>query len=106
MQRKRMTGGEAAVATLQAQGIEVIFGIPGGHSLALYDAIARQTSIRHVLGRHEQGLAFMADGYFRASEKIAVASTTSGPAVGNACCAMGGATTDTSAVLLIASTVR
>jgi len=68
---QRMTGGEAAIATLAAHGIDTIFGIPGGHSLAIYDALARQQAIRHILGRHEQGLAFMADGYARASAESA-----------------------------------
>ncbi len=106
MDLNTVSGAEAAVATLQSNGVDTIFGIPGGHSLAFYDALARQNAIRHVLGRHEQGLAFMADGYSRASGKIGVLTTTSGPAVGNTVCAMGGATTDHSSVLLIASTVR
>ena len=106
MSTRRMTGGEAVVATLQAQGVDVIFGIPGGHSLHIYDALSKQRAIRHVLGRHEQGLGFMADGYARASGRIGVLTSTSGPAVGNLAAALGGATTDTSAVLAIASTVR
>jgi len=103
---QRMTGGDAVAASLAAHGVEVIFGIPGGHSLPVYDALARQKRIRHVLGRHEQGLAFMADGYYRASGKVGVLTTTSGPAVANIACGMGQATTDTSAVLAVASTVR
>ena len=102
----RMTGAEAAVAALEAQGICTIFGIPGGHSVPLYDALARHRRIRHVLGRHEQGLAFMADGYSRASGEIGVVTTTSGPGVANLAGALGGATTDTSAVLVISSAVR
>jgi len=102
----RMTGGEAVTATLAAHGVEVIFGIPGGHSLAIYDALSKQREIRHVLGRHEQGLGFMADGYARASGRVGVVTTTSGPAVANLSCAMGCATTDTSPVLAISSTVR
>jgi len=103
---ERMTGAEAVVATLQAHGLNIIFGIPGGHNLAIYDALGRQNKIRHVLGRHEQGLGFMADGFARASGRIGVLTTTSGPAVANLTCALGGATTDTSPVLAIASTVR
>ncbi len=103
---KKMTGGEAVIATLEAWGVEVAFGIPGGHNLAVYDALAKGTSIRHILGRHEQGLAFMADGYARASGKPGIVLVTSGPAVANLACAMGGATTDISPVLAIASTVR
>lgn len=106
MSKKRMTGGEAVIATLEAHGVDTVFGIPGGHSLAIYDALAKGSSIRHILGRHEQGLAFMADGYARASGRIGVVTTTSGPAVANLACGMGEATTDTSPVLAIASTVR
>jgi thiamine pyrophosphate-dependent acetolactate synthase large subunit-like protein len=103
---QKMTGGQALVATLERHGIDTIFGIPGGHSLGIYDALAMNTRIRHVLGRHEQGLGFMADGYARASGRVGVLTTTSGPAVANLACALGGATTDTSPVLAIASTVR
>ena len=100
-----MTGGEAVVATLAAHGVDVVFGIPGGHNLAIYDALYKQHGIRHVLGRHEQGLGFMADGYARASGRVGVALTTSGPAAVNLGSALGEATTDTSPVLVIASTV-
>ena len=106
LNKKRMTGAEAVVAALEAHGVDTIFGIPGGHSLAIYDALARSGNIRHILGRHEQGLGFMADGYARASGKIGVLTTTSGPAVANLACSMGCATTDTSPVLAIASTIR
>lgn len=106
MAKRKMTGGEAVIAALEAWGVEVAFGIPGGHNLAVYDALAKGTSIRHILGRHEQGLAFMADGYARACGKPGVVLVTSGPAVANLACAMGGATTDISPVLAIASTVR
>ena len=102
----KMTAGEAAVATLAAHGVDLIFGIPGGHNLAIYDALARQNKIRHILCRHEQGIGFIADGYSRASGRIGVATIVSGPAVANIGAALGGATTDTSAVLTIASTVR
>jgi acetolactate synthase-1/2/3 large subunit len=102
---KNMTGAEAAVATLEANGIDTIFGIPGGHSLDIYDALSKSRSLTHILGRHEQGLAYMADGYSRSSGEIGVVTTTSGPAVANLACAMGQATTDTSSVLAISSTV-
>jgi acetolactate synthase-1/2/3 large subunit len=102
----KMTAAEAAVATLTAHGIDLVFGIPGGHNLPIYDALARQNKIRHVLCRHEQGAAFLADGYSRASGRIGVATVVSGPAVANMGAALGGATTDTSAVLALASTVR
>lgn len=105
MLKKDITGAEAIINTLEAHGVDIIFGIPGGHNLALYDALSRQDRIRHILGRHEQGLGFMADGYARVSGRIGVLTTTSGPAVANIVCALGGATTDTSPVLAISSTI-
>jgi acetolactate synthase-1/2/3 large subunit len=101
-----MTGGQAVVVTLTANGIDTVFGIPGGHSFPVYAALAQARGMRHVLGRHEQGLGFMADGYARASGRIAAVSLTSGPAVGNIITALGQATTDTSPVVVIASTPR
>ena len=101
---KHMTGAEAAVAALKKNGIDTVFGIPGGHSFPMYAALEAEPGIRHVLGRHEQGLGYMADGYARASGKIAAVSITSGPAVANIACAMGQATTDISPILVIAST--
>lgn len=104
--RKRVTGAEAVVLTLAAQGIDTVFGIPGAHTFDLYAALARQEAVRHVLGRHEQGLGYMADGYSRASGKIGAVTVTSGPAVANLASALGGATTDTSSVLVVASAVH
>ncbi len=103
---KGATGAQAAVKALVEGGIEVVFGIPGGHSFPIYAALAEEPRLRHVLGRHEQGLGFMADGYYRATGKIAAVSVTSGPAVANLACAMGEITTDTSAALVVASTPR
>jgi len=61
-----MTIGEALVKYLEARGVEVIFGIPGVHTIELYRGLA-QSGIRHITARHEQGVGFMADGYARAS---------------------------------------
>ena len=61
------TGGEWLVEALRAEGVRHVFGIPGVHNLAIYDALLRQSDITHVLARHEAGAAFMADGYARAS---------------------------------------
>ena len=103
---QQLTGAEAAIAAIEAQGLTTVFGVPGGHSVPLYDALSRATSLRHVLGRHEQGLAYMADGYYRASGEIAVVTTTSGPGVAGLAAPLGGACTDTSAVLVVSSTVH
>jgi acetolactate synthase I/II/III large subunit len=61
-----MTGADAVLRSLEAEGVDVVFGLPGGAILPIYDALARGTSIRHVLARHEQGAGHMAEGYARA----------------------------------------
>src|SRR5499433_2956181 len=78
------TGGEWVVDALRAEGVRHVFGIPGVHNLAVYDALLRQTEITHVLARHEAGAAFMADGYARASGTPGVVVVTTGPGATNA----------------------
>jgi acetolactate synthase-1/2/3 large subunit len=78
------TGGEWVVDALRAEGVRHVFGIPGVHNLAIYDALLRQSNIRHVLARHEAGAAFMADGYARASGAPGVVVVTTGPGATNA----------------------
>jgi tartronate-semialdehyde synthase len=73
-----MTAAQAAVRVMESEGVEVCFGIPGASILPLYDAL-RQSSIRHLIARHEEGAAHSADGYARASGKVGVAIATSGP---------------------------
>lgn len=79
----RRTGGEWVVEALSREGVRHVFGIPGVHNLAIYDALLRQSAITHVLARHEQGAAFMADGYARAGGVPGVVVVTSGPAATN-----------------------
>ncbi len=78
----KLTGSEIMWATLEGEGVDVVFGYPGGAILPAYDAL-RKFPIRHVLVRHEQGAAHMADGYARASGKVGVAVATSGPGATN-----------------------
>jgi len=78
------TGGEWVVDALRAEGVRHVFGIPGVHNLAIYDALLRQSAIMHVLARHEAGAAFMADGYARASGAPGVVVVTTGPGATNA----------------------
>ena len=78
----RLTGSEIMWATLVGEGVETVFGYPGGAILPAYDAL-RKFPIHHVLVRHEQGAAHMADGYARASGKVGVAMATSGPGATN-----------------------
>ncbi len=74
----RLTGAEIIWATLVGEGVDTVFGYPGGAILPAYDAL-RKFPMRHMLVRHEQGAAHMADGYARASGKVGVAIATSGP---------------------------
>ncbi len=68
---------------LRTEGVRHVFGIPGVHNLAIYDALLRQSEITHILARHEQGAAFMADGYCRASGHPGVVVVTTGPGATN-----------------------
>jgi acetolactate synthase-1/2/3 large subunit len=77
------TGGEWVVEALRAEGVRHVFGIPGVHNLAIYDALLRQSAITHILARHEAGAAFMADGYARASGEPGVVIVTTGPGATN-----------------------
>ena len=76
----RITGADAIIRALEREAVSVCFGMPGGAILPLYDALARGTSVRHVLARHEQGAGHMAQGYARASGRPGVVFATSGPA--------------------------
>ncbi|HET7342308.1 MAG TPA: thiamine pyrophosphate-binding protein [Methylomirabilota bacterium] len=80
----RPTGGDRVVQALLAEGVRHVFGIPGYHNLAVYDALLRQRDIAHVLARHEAGAGFMADGYARASGEPGVVLVTTGPGATNA----------------------
>src|SRR3989475_5352280 len=82
--RAARTGGEWVVAALRVGGVRHVFGIPGVHNLAIYDALIRQSEITHVLARHEAGAAFMADGYARAWGAPGVVVVTTGPGATNA----------------------
>ncbi|MEQ1674098.1 MAG: biosynthetic-type acetolactate synthase large subunit [Candidatus Nitrotoga sp.] len=79
-----LTGAEITVRCLQEEGVEYIFGYPGGAALHIYDALFRQDKVKHILVRHEQAAVHAADGYSRSSEKIGVALVTSGPGITNA----------------------
>jgi acetolactate synthase-1/2/3 large subunit len=79
-----LTGAEIVVRCLQEEGVEYVFGYPGGAVLWIYDELFKQDKVKHVLVRHEQGAVHAADGYSRSSKKIGVALVTSGPGVTNA----------------------
>ena len=81
---RQMTGAEMVVQALKDQGVEVIFGYPGGAVLPIYDAIFQQNKIKHILVRHEQAAIHMAEGYARSTGKPGCALVTSGPGATNA----------------------
>ncbi len=81
---RQMTGAEMVIAALQDQGVEVLFGYPGGSVLPIYDEIFKQEKIRHVLVRHEQGAVHAAEGYARSTGKVGAVLVTSGPGATNA----------------------
>ena len=81
---KEMTGAEMVVEALRDQGVDTLFGYPGGAVLPIYDALFHQNHVRHVLVRHEQGAAHAAEGYARSSGKVGVLLVTSGPGATNA----------------------
>jgi acetolactate synthase-1/2/3 large subunit len=110
-----MSGGKAAVEALAREGVEVVFGIPGGANMPIYDAIYDSQSlqhgspnkrgIRHILARHEQSAAHMADGYARASGKVGVCMGTSGPGATNLMTGLATAYMDSSPVVAITGQV-
>lgn len=79
-----LTGAEITIRCLQKEGVDYIFGYPGGAVLYIYDELFKQDKVRHVLVRHEQAAVHAADGYARSSNKVGVALVTSGPGVTNA----------------------
>lgn len=94
------TLGEALITLLEAHGVDTVFGIPGVHTVELYRGLAR-SKIRHVTPRHEQGAAFMADGYARASGRPGVAFVITGPGLTNTITAMAQARADSVPMLVI-----
>jgi acetolactate synthase-1/2/3 large subunit len=99
------TLGSYLIELLEAQGVEHVFGIPGVHNLELYRGLAR-SQIRHVTGRHEQGLGFMADGYARVARRPGVCFTITGPGLSNIATALGQAYGDSVPLLVISSENR
>src|SRR5690606_32898045 len=79
-----ITGAEIVVRCLQQEGVEHVFGYPGGAVLYIYDAIFNQDKVKHILVRHEQAAVHAADAYSRSTQKVGVCLVTSGPGVTNA----------------------
>ena len=83
----KLSGAEILLKSIEAEGVDTIFGYPGGMALPIYDALY-DSGIRHILGRHEQGVAHAADGYARASGRPGVCLATSGPSATNTVAAL------------------
>ena len=81
---EQLSGGEMLIRALTDEGVDVVFGYPGGAALHIYDAIFRQQRLEHMLVRHEQAATHMADGYARATGRAGVVLVTSGPGATNA----------------------
>lgn len=97
--------GEALVQALKSRGVDTVFGIPGVHTVELYRGLPA-SGIRHVTPRHEQGAAFMADGYARASGRVGVAFVITGPGLTNALTAMAQARADSVPMLVVSGVNR
>ena len=102
-----MSGADIVVETLIRNGVEVVFGYPGGTTIPLHQAFSRRRNeIRVVLPRHEQGAGFAAQGYARATGKVGVCATTSGPGAGNIVTAINDAKLDSVPMLIITGQVN
>src|SRR6201995_3416751 len=84
MSAEPITGADIVIKALVDQGVDVVFGYPGGAGLPIYDSLFKQNSIRHVLVRQEQGAVHAAEGYARSTGKVGVVLVTSGPGATNA----------------------
>lgn len=100
----KLNGAEITIKLLEAHGVKVVSGIPGGFNLPLYNALYK-SSIKHILGRHEQGCGFIAQGISRSSGKTAVCFATSGPGVTNLLTAIADAKLDSIPMLAITGQV-
>ncbi len=102
---RQMTGAEMVVTALEDQGVDTIFGYPGGAVLPIYDALFEHRSVKHVLVRHEQGAGHAAEGYARSSGKVGVLLVTSGPGATNAVTALTDALLDSIPLVCITGQV-
>lgn len=100
-----LTGAEITIRCLQEEGVQCIFGYPGGAVLFIYDELFKQDKVRHILVRHEQAALHAADGYARSSNKVGVALVTSGPGVTNAVTGIATAYMDSIPMVIISGQV-
>ncbi|MEL6234638.1 MAG: thiamine pyrophosphate-binding protein, partial [Pseudomonadota bacterium] len=102
---QHMTGAEIVVQALKDQGVDTVFGYPGGAVLPIYDEIFKQNDIRHILVRHEQGATHMAEGYARSTGKPGVVLVTSGPGATNAVTGLTDALMDSIPIIVLSGQV-
>jgi len=106
MSKEQISGADALMRSLHEEGVDIVFGYPGGAALHIYDAIFNQKHVEHILVRHEQGAVHAADGYARASGKPGVAIVTSGPGATNAITGLATAYMDSTPVVVISGQVK
>ena len=106
MDKSNKSGAEALIHSLHLEGVELMFGYPGGAALHIYDAIFNQNHVDHILVRHEQGAVHAADGYARATGKPGVALVTSGPGATNAITGLATAYMDSTPIVVISGQVK
>ena len=106
MDKTNKSGADALIHSLHLEGVELMFGYPGGAALHIYDAIFNQDNVEHILVRHEQGAVHAADGYARATGKPGVALVTSGPGATNAITGLATAYMDSTPIVVISGQVK
>src|SRR3954467_5554899 len=102
---QEMTGAEMVLAALADQGVEHLFGYPGGAVLPIYDELFKQSKVKHILVRHEQGAVHAAEGYARSTGKVAAVLVTSGPGATNAVTGLTDALMDSIPIVVITGQV-
>ena len=106
MEKQKITGSEALLKALIAEGVDTIFGYPGGQAIPIYDSLYDyRDQLRHVLVRHEQGATHAAQGYARVSGKVGVTLVTSGPGATNTITGIADALMDSTPMVVIAGQV-
>lgn len=100
-----MTGAKALMCALEKEGVDVVFGLPGGANLPIYDALVDANNLRHILVRHEQSAAHMADGYARIKRRAGVCFATSGPGATNLITGIATAYADSSPLIAVTGQV-
>ena len=105
MEKEKITGSEALIRSLIHQGVDTVFGYPGGAIMPVYDSLYKRKEIDHILMRHEQSAAHAAEGYARVSGKVGVCIVTSGPGATNTLTGVGDAMLDSTPIVIIAGQV-